>query len=399
MVYDGLILADLHWGAIDPNEFFYELDWCLFNLIDNINRTNDKLDFIVFCGDFFDMKEYLSSKTVSMAITFLTDLILMTEDLGTEIYMIEGTRSHDSLQTLSLYHILAGVGNFNRFHVYDKVTSVKHGDMKFLMIPEEYIVDQDAYYKPYFKEKYDFIFGHGITDVIWYAKKDENLEINHVHSAPIFSVEELCSVGRYVYFGHVHERKKYGPNERFTSIGPTTRWEYDKPWPCGYYKVAYDPESGACQEVFIENTVAQKLGTVSTSINNDMVVQDVDRVVSGLIDRGLKKFDKLSVIINIDPNHPHLQAIRDILRAKVSVYKNIKLSFRMKETEEYVNTENVNKDKGQKEYLYSQGTPPEVKIQQFIVKNGGDKIDLDVIRETIGVDNDEEKGLSDPNGE
>ena len=52
-------------------------------------------------------------------------------------------------------------------------------------------MDSDLYYKDYFNKKYDLVFGHGMTDLMWYMRKQDPM-IQKQTSAPVFKTEDLC---------------------------------------------------------------------------------------------------------------------------------------------------------------------------------------------------------------
>ena len=382
MLVTGIIAVDQHWGATNPKKYREELDLCLFNRIENM----DKLDFIMFGGDTFDMKEYVSSDTFKEVLNYIYDLIKITERLNTKIVFIEGTRTHDSLQLDTLEKIFNKIMGCERIKFISSVCEDQIGDMKVLYIPEEYITDQEEYYKDFFNKKYDMILGHGITDKIWYAGKDNSVELNHHTTAPIFKVDELCSIGNYVYFGHIHEHKSYGPNKRFISVGPSTRWEYGKEWDCGYYIVEYDTQSCLMDMEFVVNESAPKLVTTALNITESMTVDNVDTILDDILKK-TKEVDGLRIIVNLSVSIDKCDAIRDFIVTKVHQYPNTKLVLNLTDNIDIYESEILDRKEVEiaEKILGTTKTPIEAQVANFILYKWGEDISIDYIRDVLNI--------------
>lgn len=348
----------------------------------------EKLDFIMFGGDTFNMKEYVSSETFKQVLLFIKDLITETERLNTKIIFIEGTRTHDSLQLGTLSIIFNEILKCDRLKFVDTVEEDDINGMKILYLPEEYIVDQEEYYSEYFNKRYDLILGHGITDKIWYASKDKSIDLNHHTTAPIFKVDKLCNIGRYVYFGHIHEHKSYGPDNRFTSVGPSTVWEYGKEWECGYYIVDYDTHTFIMDEEFVVNENAQKLVTKALVIESDIELELLDKKIDDIV-KISKRADGLRVIVTIHDNIDKFESVKDFIITKIGQYDNVKLVLHIVNMESD-NTESSddispeNKELAEK-ILGSTQTPIENQISNYILYKRGENISVEYIKELLDI--------------
>lgn len=378
----GILLPDLHWGATNPKQFRQELDECIFTKIKEL----DELDFIIFLGDFWDSKQYLSSDTTSYGLCFIQDIIEATQPFNTEIVMIEGTKTHDALQTAFCHKIFHDIDGVSRFNAYSKVTELTNfcgKQCNVLLIPEEYILDQDAYYEEYFQKRYDFIFGHGMVDKIWYAKrnKDSQSSISKYMSAPVFGVDELLKVGRYVYFGHIHSRLSYGDKNRFKYGGPVTSWEFGKNETPGYYLIDYNENTGSIYEEFIENNMAPVLITKAISINETISLTDLNKMIDNIIAREMSYADKLRLIINIDPSIDNFNSIKDFLTTKLGEMNYIKFVI---STDNCTDTDTIHQkiaeEKQTKGYVFDRNLDIESRIQQFINSHSGKDISIGKIK-------------------
>ena len=190
----AIITADLHWGAKSPSVLLEELNETLMKDLENMSE----LDAFIIAGDIFDSRQWLSSDTVSIAMQWLFELQdLVCTKLNGFIVLIKGTRNHDGDQ-LNLVHKILEDRIPNSTYLCNTVREigiVSNDDTKtthILCVPEEYISDQELYYKDYFNKKYDLIIGHGMIDKIWYAKDDkEKYGSTSILSAPVFELDKL----------------------------------------------------------------------------------------------------------------------------------------------------------------------------------------------------------------
>ena len=259
------------------------------------------------------------------------------------------------------------------------------GDMKVLYLPEEYITDQESYYKEYFNKHYDIILGHGITDKIWYAARDKSVDLNHHTTAPIFKVEELCNIANYVYFGHIHEHKSYGPENRFTSVGPSTVWEYGKEWECGYYIVDYDTQSCLMEEEFVVNSLAPKLITKGLVLRENISVDDIDKKLDELLSV-LSEVDGLRIVVTMSNGIENFESLRDFIITKVGQHDKTKLVLKI---EDSVESDDIEPDEKTSEMelsgkiLESAKTPIENQIANFILYKKGENISVEYIKDLL----------------
>lgn len=390
-MFDAIIMADLHFGAIDVDRFEYELGRCLF---DRINHMKE-LDAIIIAGDLFDMKEYSTSAVFKAAISFIKTLLVKTEELGTNIVILKGTRNHDDYQLRTLELIYK---DYERVTFIHTVCDSEINGVKFLWIPEEYVLDQDEYYKEWFSKKYDIIVGHGTIDDIWRSKKQKRSDIT---SAPVFNVEKLCSIANYCYFGHEHMHKEYGQKKMFKYVGPTTTWEYDKP-NAGYYVIHYSPENGLCREEYIDNEYAQILIERRIQITDDTTIDDVMNMADSAIDtvyegpkvkqvlepeKDKSSYDGLKIKVDISGSCPIYIQAKNYLITKVGLYPNIKLDINTIEVEEETTEEIEERHKTEELHstIFTNSLPDESVIAEYIKSKNRKDISLDRIKEVCGI--------------
>ena len=373
-----LVLADMHLGTLSVDRHFREIE----KLIERISWEH--LDFGVICGDLFDYKNYASSEIFRLGVQFL---FMLGMEPKTHWYIIEGTSSHDAKQTLTLQTIFDGVADMfddtytSRFHFYTKLSEANICGLKCLMIPEEYVVDQDSYYKEAFSHYYDLIFGHGMTDMMYYAEKKK---ITAVPGAPVFKMSELTSICNYCFFGHVHTHKVEG---RFESVGPFTRWEFGST-SAGYDIATYDTEKETISVEYIENEYAPSMETVSLSYEKDVTTDKIDKDLHRLIDYMTReKLYKMRILLTLSDDVEGANGIRIYVTEFLDKYPNIMLVCKQgNKSPRYYEEDGTEIDESDIDPEISDmlNANDDIIVQDYIERKHGEKVNQETIRAIIG---------------
>ena len=386
-----LLLADVHWGAIDPDEFDMELDSTFFGYISDLVQFGEQLDYIIIAGDLFDTKEAFSSLVVKKVIAFIAKMLVLTEPCNTQIVIIEGTRTHDNLQLDNLSYIFNIIDSTHRVTIYNTVEEIELGDTgkTALLIPEEYVADQESYYKEYFKPdcRYDLIIGHGMVDKVWYAKKEKESvnDLTKHMSAPVFKVDDLLDHCTKCYFGHVHMNKAYGDGNRFTYIGPYTNWEFGKTTKVGFYHIQIDLKTSDVTDRFIENTNAKNYPTVSMKIQENMSLTElndrIDTLIASVYAR-TKNIGKIRLVVYLYQSIDTWQTMKDFLIGKCGDMPNLKFVLQLEENTTDMDSDEVIEDTSNK-YLFDHSIDISHRIQTFIKNKSGRDISIETIEKYL----------------
>ena len=375
-----MISADWHIGAIDPYRFKKEL----ITLVKETLHEKKSLDLFIVAGDTFDMKEYLSSDSVKVFFLIMAELLELTKEYNTEFRFIEGTRTHDALQLSTLKVVFENLLMNKRVKFIEEVTKEEIHGLDILYIPEEYIEDNEIYYKDYFNNHYDFIFGHGNTDLMWYMK---DVKKTKGFSSPVFKSSELLQIANYIYFGHFHYRMESKESDRFKSIGPVSRWEFGKEGDCGFYYTIYDNDSKLGIEDYIENIYAPILTTTILNIKKSYELDELDREIKRKINGVKDNADKIRLIVNIDTSIENYITMRDFILSAFRNIDNLTLIIKLIGEEESESPENQLEDNNlsieEKPYLYDKSMHDEARIAAFIRKKEGVNISLESILDVI----------------
>lgn len=395
MNINGLIMADLHWGAIDPDEFADEISKLLYPYIEKLDVIDGiRLDYIIIAGDLFDTKETFSSQVTKQIIIFLAKLLFLTRYWETEIILIEGTRTHDNLQ-LDTLKVIFDSCDVYRLKVIDTVTAYNIGDATMLFIPEEYVSDQDAYYEKYFigDAFYDIIVGHGMIDKIWYSKKPTNGldELTKHMSAPVFKVKELLNHCSMCYFGHIHQNKSYGDKGRFKYIGPFTRWEFGNDTKVGFYHVTIDTDTHEVSDKYIENELAKWYPTHAFTIDKDITLTELNDKIDTIIAKYYVKhynIGRLRLIINLSDKVETWQTIKSFLIDKLGNRLDVKTVLNIMPDIDGSTDETESTSSSMPNYVFDHTIDIAHRIQQFIQSKSGRDIPIETIEQYLEGDDD-----------
>lgn len=314
---------------------------------------------------------------------------MTTEDWGTEIIIIEGTRTHDNLQINNL------VGLFSMSTLDARVTGYTHtqpidlNGVNVLLVPEEYVTDQESYYGRFFKDdsKYDIIIGHGMVDKIWYAKKNKESqsELTKHMSAPVFKVDDLLNHCTKCYFGHVHMNRQYGDGNRFTYIGPYTKWEFGTTTKAGFYHVKINIDTREVTDTFVENTSAKNYPTVALRIDKPITLTELNDKVDTLIASvyaNVSNVGKVRLIVTLSQKVDTWQTIKDFLISKCGDMANLKFILQLEEKDSEPD-DTVTEMDGSKSYIFDHSIEISRRIQAFIKNKSGRDIPLEIIEKYL----------------
>ena len=337
MKYKGVLIADIHFGALPVDNLYNELQMFL----EYIEKKS--IDFIVILGDWFDRKLNMNSKDAKYSTLFFERICQIAIDNDIKIRIIQGTESHDNNQ-LEILDILAKNKQLD-FKIFYEVTEEElFPDFNVLYVPEEYITSFDEKYGIYMDKTYDMIFGHGVIQEVKFAAYLQQSE-KTMKKAPIFKskwLTDIC-VGP-IFFGHVHTRDVF--HDRVYYVGSYSRWHFGEEEDKGFYYVKYDNETYEYEAKFIVNELAKRYDTIEIyDKDTGFYRMEKDKQIQFVIDiiNSLKK-DNLRLQFYIPDNYSEDKLLISLLNESLSKYKDVKLDFKMnskiksrKEVEEKVN--------------------------------------------------------------
>ena len=393
MKYRGLVLADIHIGAMS-NEDTYTGIMYLKSLLQDLTKDG-RLDFIVIGGDFFHKQLYAND----LYIKYAQKLMLFFLASAKKIRVVYGTSSHDSKQygifdtmTTDFPEIFDGLSY--DFKVIDEVSDEwLVEDMHVLYVPEEYLFDKDDHYKEAFKEVdvYDYIFGHGIiSEAFPYIKPKKNdHERRH---APAFTAEELLEYCKGdVLFGHYHIHSEYlGGSVSY--VGSTFRWIYGEEEDKGCFYLEFNPEDeeNKYHKEFIVNNTALTYISFIYGYKDKVYTssEEMENTAKDIIQKKKKrKIDHLRVVFNIPVGYENPEGFMDFFKERFKEYKDIKLVFAngYVENERQLRNVEFSELSEDSKVLLDKNIPKEEKIAYFLKIRKGIEMPIEKIRKYLEI--------------
>jgi hypothetical protein len=183
-----IVLADIHWGASDPDLLNHELNEVFFPYLEeNANET----DLVVLDGDLLHRKLSFNEKAAILCTKFMVKLVRTCHENNIKVRIIRGTRTHDFNQLENFKQLELDYD----FRIYNTVDFEEiFPNVTALFLPEEYMENPNEYYKEFTENldaetKYDLIFGHGTWDFASFEDQQQESERN-IKGAPVFQYKE-----------------------------------------------------------------------------------------------------------------------------------------------------------------------------------------------------------------
>lgn len=371
-LFNVVVIADIHFGAIRPEQLYTELKESFLDFI------KDKyLDMIVIAGDFFNSIISLNSQSALKAFKFMRELVEICEKNEIKyVRIIEGTLSHDNLQILNFQNYES-----NKKVDFKVITTVREeslsNGLNILYLPEEYMEDPISYYKDYIckpSKYYDFIFGHGMFKETSFVKDDSESMIS---KAPIWDSKFLSSICRGpIFFGHIHTSQIIRKHIYYT--GSFSRWVYGQEEDKGFYIFTYHIETGKYLTEFIVNKLARRFDTTKVFLEKALETQTVDELIKRL---KLFKVDNLRIQVLVEALQKDyslpISIMKEYFTGKPG-YKFELIDLREKAQHQQME-EKINKLSSDYEFLFDDNLPVQTKIHKFIKR----KYEKDVSEEKI----------------
>ena len=367
MKYRGYIISDIHVGAMDLETLYNEYTELFINRI----KKDNKLDFVIVCGDFFDHKFYLNDNAAKMSYKMLKDLIEVCKDKDIPLRFVYGTESHECNQ----YDIM------NVMKLYDNVKVIKFvsdeellPDLNILYLPEEHVNDMDDYYSKYLSnyDKYDYVFGHGVirevmTDLSVHI---DNKSDDKRKKTKVFTTKELDNICKgEVYFGHYHINIE--TDDKFFSIGSFSRWRYGEEERKGFYIVECNTDKEKYSHEYIENTLAKDYKTIRIGYNNEVFTNE-DKLKESIdgFNNMIKReaYDNIRVVFNIPSNIEHPESTINYIKETLKKSDKIKVEIVNGYIDEKrkIQKEKVNETNQLYSFIFDKNLPLEDKTSKFI---------------------------------
>lgn len=379
MKYNILAIADIHWGAMDPDEMYDNLQYFL-----DFIRMKGDIDLVVICGDYFDYRLTLNSKAALKSLRWFDELYNTCKENGVKrLRAIKGTREHDNDQWEAIHPKETGEF-FKKFYTCTSEETLP--GLKCIYCPDE-TINLKEYEELYLKEmmtRHDIGFFHGNFDTqLPKMIIDQNLEAN-IPSIIYFKDHWSKVIDGPLVSGHWHAFTDLDP---LIYIGSYDRWAFGEEDDKGFLFIQYDTNDHSYYWKHIENPFARKYNTII--VDNTLCVTPDDFANLTQDIQELKKSDpemKIRVIYQITVENDEASVNFSEFRNIVSSMRNVKVDVKdfVKKRNKEKQKERVAISSGRYSYILDHPLEIKLNIHEYLLREKNIDLPLETIDAIIG---------------
>ena len=379
MRYNIVSIADIHWGAMDPDEMYNNLQYFL----DFIKMRGD-IDIVVICGDYFDYRLTLNSKAALKALRWFDELYNTCINSGVKrLRMIRGTKEHDNDQLEAIHPRETGEF-FKKFYI--TTTEETLPGLNCIYCPDE-TINLHEYEKLYMDQMmsiHDIGFFHGNFDIkLPKLVINQNLE-SEIPSIIYFKDYWSKFINGPMIAGHWHV---FTDSDPLIYIGSYDRWIFGEEEDKGFLFTQYNTEDHSYYWKHIVNPFARRYESII--IDNSLCISpdDFANLHNDILD--LKKSDsemKIRVVYQITVDNEESLVNFNEFKNVISSMKNLKIDVK-----DFVKKRNKEKQKervaiSSGRYSYILNNPYDIKqnIHEFLLRERNIDIPVETIDSIIG---------------
>lgn len=372
MIYVGMHIADVH---INPNNYERIINELREVFLERV-KNYKVLHYITFCGDLFDYEMSLNSPAVIKLILFMDDLVKECIKKNIKLRILRGTRFHDAVNQLRVFLKYESYEDLD-FKIIEEVNSeYLYDDLKVLYIPEEYVKDQDEYYRKYFNKEYDLAFGHGMFKEVSFESKKQESGVT-MSKSPVFDSKDLISIVKgFVAFGHIHTPAFI--KDKIQYVGSFSRLCFGEEHNKGFFISTYDTKDSSYYLEQVSNTLAPEYNTY---VIKKLDIEDIESILKKISEK-FTEGNYYRIVANFNNDSDREKLNLEILNRYFSKDKNVKVIVKntgilklrdenKKALEERVEVYN---------FLFDEGVPLEEKLGRYIKMKYDHNIELDKIK-------------------
>lgn len=321
MIFNMLVIADLHWGAMDAKIQSSQYEF----IFDIIREMRDRIDMLVIAGDYWDSRMFLNSASTINGINWMHKLIDTCKENGVSKFrIIRGTLEHDNDQ-LETFRYLEEDDEFFRIFVTNTVEEID--GIRIMYCPDENMT-HEVYIEKYVDNFIKFpdigIFHGNLDDVmpsiaVESAKKSNTLVFENRFYHELISGPMIA--------GHWHIGQRI---ERWIYVGTPDCWKFGEDDEKGVMFISYDPDDKSFfyRKILNPNSIIYYEYVLDTSFYSG--IDDVRSVISFIQDKK-KYYEKndrkyrIAVIIEIRDDKSENEQIISCMKAYADSTKFVKI--------------------------------------------------------------------------
>lgn len=394
-----LLLPDIHWGVIDPDDQWKALQF-ITESIQYMIMKGVYIDLIVIAGDYFDSKLPLNSREAIKAIQWFHELYSICYRENIQLRLLQGTFEHDNDQ-LQAFMPMTKIPELNEstgdwedtsdfFKIFTTTTSEETlPGLHCIYCPDE-TLQTDDYEETYLNEIlkiHDIGFFHGAFDVVYGSLLESNQSLREKKNV-IFNYKLWDHVIRGpLLAGHWHDGKQWG---HLYYGGSPFRFKFDEDEEKGILFVSYDTETHDYFVDKIKNPFPSEYVTFETYSNvctkKDALTHLIDQVEQCYAQMQKPPLcytkNRIRIVFHIVDDNPNNDITIASLRAQFINRKDIKLVIKNKlkkkrKTEEKKKIETIEKTYS---FIHEKDSYPET-IRKFIEEEYHENVPLEFIQQ------------------
>jgi len=379
MVYNILAIADIHWGVIDHKTIESELELFIKFLIEYDN--NDKIHLVVICGDYFDSKLLMNSKSALKSVEWMNKLHDICKERDIKLRVIKGTKEHDNDQ-LDVFNHLDDQNMFRIFRENYLERDILPG-LNALFCPDENINAEEYYlkYSDNILTEYPIHIGffHGSFDVVL---PDIVVQLSEESSAKsiIYYYDYWSNIiNGPMISGHFHDSQEIG---HLKYLGSNTRWAFGEENPKGFGFIRYDTDNMEYQYNHVDNIYTAVYNTfrLNTSLYNNIdeyngFIKYVDEYIS------THSTDYIRIHIILEDDRKETLDFINSLKFYYINNKNVKITIKdnLKKKKKKEEKEKHNKLKSEYDFILDKKANVSDILQKYMFKVLNVEIPIDFI--------------------
>lgn len=352
MKYKIIASADHHWGAMDADRQYEESKFILDYL------SNNKVDMYVICGDYFDHRLLVNSKSALNAFKFIDEIKQLSISKGFKVVMFDGTESHDYDQ-LEIFRTFED----ENFKIFRKTTLDETlPGLKCLYAPDENLATNRylAEYQDILFENYDIMFFHGTFDNLMVNRTLDDDIPNVIFEYAFYRRHCNLMVG-----GHWHDGDNF--EDMYYTRSPY-RWRFAEDLPKGIVSIEYDTKKKTYKLDRIENTSTEVYFSfhVNTSLYNELnQYSSLNKRIEDKLNEGI---NHIRVKITITDDKELNKSCIDTILEKYQSNRKVKVDVENKyvKTQKSKKKKELNAIKEKYGYIFSDDYSLAMVIKQFI---------------------------------
>jgi len=381
MLYNIVVLADLHWGATNPEILYNNLE-LLFLFLKEMYDIDMPIDMVVIDGDYFDFKLLLNSQASILAVQWMDRLIDECKKYGVKrLRIIKGTQEHDNDQ-LEIFR----EKETDYFKIFNENTVEEPlPDLKCIYCPDENINAKDykLKYQDHILEYPNIGFFHGSFDIVL---PDIVVQLSEESSLKSI-IYEYSYWSKFIkgpmVAGHWHS----GVQEKdLIYIGSYERWEFNEPENKGFGFIQFNTYTNEYfyQKIVNPYTTEYQTFEINTSLYNEL--KEYDYFISQ-VNKYKKEHESayVRIKINIDDNKESNNTFITSLRHYYINDKRVKIILTDKLKKEKASLEKKHHIETKTKYgfVLDKSLTEAQKIQEFILASKDKEMSIDVIESFI----------------